>query len=157
MLRLVLIVLAIRLLTAWTRCWSGWTRKWIAEIRSRLKVRYPRQIAGLIAGRGMEILLLAAVTTGAFALLTVWASGLLTEFPEWVPENLVSPEAISQRFRELTAAAAAPLQFRTPELAEIRFGSGLVRWGIVTSLLGWILWKLPRRKQKDLPELSADN
>ena len=78
----------------------------------------------------------------------IWATKPMTVFPEWVPENLVSPEAIAGRFRELTASAAAPVQFRTPELAEIRLWSGILRWGTVLALLGGILRRMVATKSR---------
>ena len=142
LLRAAVIVLAIRLLAVWIRLLVRWFSGWIGEIREKLKTRYPRQMPGTLLGRGAEMLLLTAATIGACIALVVWGTQPMLIFPEWVPEVLVSPEAVIQRFRELTAAAAAPLQFRTPELAEIRFWSGMIRWGLMTALLGYAIRRI---------------
>ena len=94
------------------------------------------------------MLLLTAATLAAGAGLAVWAVQPMMIFPEWVPDSLVDPEALIRRFRELTAAAAVPLQFRTPEMAEIRFWSGMIRWGTVLSLLGGFLYRSSRFRGK---------
>ena len=146
--RTVLIVLAIRLLAA---CWhraGRLFRRWTAEIREELKRRYPRQMLGMMGLRGVGMALVTALILGACAGLAIWATEPMTVFPEWVPENLVSPEAIAGRFRELTASAAAPVQFRTPELAEIRLWSGILRWGTVLALLGGILRRMVATKSR---------
>ena len=109
----------------------------MAEIRERMRTRYPRQMLGMMAVRVLGLAMLAAVTIGLGAALASWAGWLMLQFPEWVPEVLVNPDHIAQRFRELTETAAAPLQFRTPEMASIRFYGGMIRWGIVLTLLGW--------------------
>ena len=71
----------------------------------------------------------------------------MTIFPEWVPEILVDPESIAKRFWDLTTAAAQPRQWRTPEIAEIRYWSGVVRWGTVILLMS--RWK-KKEKTEDL-------
>ncbi len=146
--RTVLIVLAVRLLVLWWRRMAGLFRRWTGEIREALKTRYPRQMPGMLGLRGAGMVLLTAVTLAAWAGLVIWAAEPMTVFPEWVPENLVSPEAIAGRFRELTAAAAAPVWFRTPELAEIRLWSGVLRWGTVLALLGGILHRTVATKSR---------
>lgn len=136
MLRIVLILIGFGLLFRWTGRMKALFRGWIRELRELGKTRYPRQMAGRICLRAAGMLGLTALTVAAAAGLVVWGSRLMILFPEWVPENLVSPETIARRFRELTAAAAAPISFRTPELAVIRFWSGMIRWGLVLALLG---------------------
>ena len=152
LLRAVLVLLGIRALAAWIGVLRRRIRGIIAEIRKKLETSYPRQMAGTLIGRGLEGLALTALTVGAAALLTVWAAEPLMIVPEWVPEVFVDPESILQRFRELTAAAAAPVQFRTPEMAEIRLWSGVVRWGTVTALLGWVLHTLRKPEGRNREE-----
>ena len=136
MLRTVLFIVGFWLIIAWWRAARRLIRTWIGELREKSKSRYLRQMIGSVLIRALGILLLTALTVGAAAGLIVWMANLMQVFPEWVPESLVSGEAIAQRFRELTSAAARAVQFRTPELAEIRFWSGMIRWGIVLALLG---------------------
>ncbi len=148
LLQAVLIILGCALMRRWLRTFAGRIRTWIREIREQLRIRYPRQMSGLLAGRGLEMLLLTAATLAAGAGLAVWAVQPMMIFPEWVPDSLVDPEALIRRFRELTAAAAVPVQFRTPEMAEIRFWSGMIRWGTVLSLLGGFLYRSSRFRGK---------
>ena len=57
-------------------------------------------------------------------------------FTEWIPDVLVELSSITERFWQLTSAAAAPIAIRTKEYAEVRFWSGLVRWGAIFALTG---------------------
>ena len=148
MLRIVVILLMLRILVLWNRKLREWFGKWIRGLKEETRNRYPRQMIWKFLGRGLQMFLLTAVTLAAAAGLVYWGSQLMTAFPEWVPENLVKPEAIATRFRELTTAAANPLQFVTPELAEIRFWSGMIRWGTVLALTGWVIASLSGKRGK---------
>ena len=139
MLRIVVILLMLRVLALWSRKLREWFGKWIRGLKEEMRYSYPRQMIWKFLGRGLQMFLLTAVGVAAAALLVYWGSQLMTAFPEWVPENLVKPEAIAARFRELTTTAANPLQFVTPELAEIRFWNGMIRWGTVLALTGWVI------------------
>ena len=151
-LRFVGIILMIRLLAVWIRWLRGWIGRRVEGLREEMKRKYPGQMWAHILLESLGIMGLTGATVLAAAGLAVWASQLMLAFPEWVPETLTDPESIARRFRELTAAAAVPVQFRTPELAEIRFWSGMIRWGTVTALLGWALRKsrllLPEAEKK---------
>ena len=148
MLRIVVILLMLRILVLWNRKLREWFGKWIRGLKEETRNRYPRQMIWKFLGRGLQMFLLTAVTLAAAAGLVYWGSQLMTAFPEWVPENLVKPEAIANRFSELTTAAANPLQFVTPELAEIRFWSGMIRWGTVLALTGWVIASLSGKRGK---------
>ena len=147
LLRAALILLGIHFFSRLIRRVKTWTGVWILDIREKLKTRYPRQMMGTLLGRSAGALLLAAGTIAAGAALTVWAVQPMLVFPEWVPEVLVEPEAIARRFWELTAAAASPLRFTTPETAEIRLWGGVLRWGIVLTLLGFLLDRTPNKRK----------
>lgn len=135
LLRVCLMVLAIRLMTVWVRKMSRWIKHRVQEVREQLKTRYPRQMMGMLLSRTATAILLIAMMISVGVGLVVWATQPMQIFPEWVPEVLTDPDSIIQRFWELTAAAADSLQFRTPELAEIRFWSGMLRWGLFLMLL----------------------
>ena len=147
MLRVVLILLMLRILALWSRKLREWFGKWIRGLKEEMRYCYPRQMIWKFLGRGLQMLLLTAAGVAAAAVLVYWGSQMMTAFPEWVPENLVKPEAIAVRFRELTTEAANPLRFVTPELAEIRFWSGMIRWGIVLALTGWVIASLSGRRK----------
>ncbi len=142
MLRTVVILLMLRILVLWNRKLKEWFGKWIRGLKEETRDRYPRQMIWKFLGRGLQMFLLTAVGIAAAVGIVYWGSQMMTAFPEWVPENLVNPNAISARFRELTTEAANPLRFMTPELAEIRFWSGMIRWGIVLALTGWAIASL---------------
>ena len=124
-------------------------RTWYDRTREDLKAHYPRQILGRMLARCLGAALLWGMLIGAYALLVMGAARLMMVFPEWVPEELVSASAIARRFWDLTGMAASPVQFRTPELAEIRFWSGLIRWGVAAFLLGaWLGGKRTADRRK---------
>ena len=154
MFRIVLILLMLRVLVLWSRKLREWFGKWIRGLKEEMRYSYPRQMIWKFLGRGLEMFLLTAAGVAAAAVLVYWGSQMMTAFPEWVPENLVKPEAIATRFRELTTAAANPLQFVTPELAEIRFWSGMIRWGIVLALTGWVIASLSGKRERKGDEIK---
>ena len=142
--------IVIRLMMFWLAGNRNVCGRWIVEIREKLKTRYPRQMAGqlLLVGLGMVLLWAAFVATGAA--LVMLAAELMKVFPEWVPEELLSVAAVVRRFWELTARAAQPVHWQTPEMAEIRLWSGVVRWGVLVFLLGFLF-----RKRKAGKEVQA--
>ncbi len=154
--RAALLLGAVRLLGLCVRLLMKYTRRRAGEIREKLKSRYPRQIAGWLTWQALRTALLWAALGVACAALVVWAAQPMTAFPEWVPDSLVDPEALIRRFRELTAEASRPLRFRTPEMAEILFWSGVLRWGTVLFLTGWVLCPpFGQRKKAGLPKPEA--
>ena len=132
----VLMLLAIRLLAALFRLDAQWIRKSWKALRAQAQTRYLYQMAGSILGRMAGIILPTVALVGAAAGLAIWAGRWMTAFPEWVPEVLVDPAAIARRFWELISASAKTVQYRTPEVAAIRFWGGLARWGTVLALVG---------------------
>ena len=138
LLRAIVLVAGVWALGSLIRFAGRKSGEWIREIREKAKTCYPRQMAGYFLLRMLGMAGFAAAVIGAGAGLAVLAVEPMRVFPEWVPEILVDPESVGKRFWELTAAAAAPRQWRTPELAEIRFRSGMIRWGIVLCLLGQV-------------------
>lgn len=155
LLRMVIWMLIIRLLAEWVRWNKRRTARSVQTLRQEVRTRYPRQMLGMMVGHGAGIALIWAALIAAGAGLAVWIGQMMMAFPEWVPEVLTDPASILQRFRELTSAAAAPVQLRTPELAEIRFWGGLVRWGTVLTLLGCILWRVGARR--NAPPADVEN
>ena len=134
-----LVSLCIYWMTRWGRSLKRTCRTWYDRTREDLKAHYPRQILGRILLRCLGAVLLWGMLIGVAALLVIGAARLMMVFPEWVPEELVSASAIGKRFWDLTGMAASPVRFQTPEMAEIRFWSGLIRWGTVSFLIGaWL-------------------
>ena len=134
-----LVSLCIYWMTRWVRSLKRTCRTWYDRTREDLKTHYPRQILGRLLLRCLGAVLLWGMLIGAAALLVMGAARLMMVFPEWVPEELVSASAIGKRFWDLTGMAASPVRFQTPEMAEIRFWSGLIRWGTVSFLIGaWL-------------------
>ena len=127
------------LMAGWFRWMKERSGRWIREIRERTRISYFRQMAGFTAVRVLGVLLLWGGTAAVIAGIAVWLSRLMLIFPGWGPEKILSPESWAARFRSLTEAAAVPVIRRTAELIEIRFWSGMIRWGVVTALLGLVI------------------
>ena len=120
-----------------------------ANIRARLQTEYFRD---MLPGLLPRILLLAlgyaALLAAAFGVLTLAIEPMYV-FTEWIPDVLVELSSITERFWQLTSAAAAPIFIRTQEYAEIRFWSGLVRWGALSALTGALVMALSARRGRD--------
>ena len=103
----------------------------------------------MLPGLLPRILLLAlgyaALLAAAFGVLTLAIEPMYV-FTEWIPDVLVELSSITERFWQLTSAAAAPISIRTKEYAEIRFWSGLVRWGALSALTGALVMALSARR-----------
>ena len=133
------------LLARWIRKLKAWTSGQISRIREKARSCYPRQMAGYFILHALGMLAAWGAVIAAGAGIVLWASQLMLIFPEWVPENFLSSDSWIARFRSLTASFADPVQRRTAEIIEIRFWSGLIRWGIAAVLLGLLLRKNPRK------------
>lgn len=145
LIQAVAMVTGAWLLARWIRKLKVWSSGQILRIREKARSRYPRQMAGYFILRALGMLAAWGAVIAAGAGIVLWASRLMLIFPEWVPENFLSSDSWIARFRSLTAAFADPVQRRTAEIIEIRFWSGLVRWGIAAALLGLLLRKNSRK------------
>ena len=117
-----------------------------ANIRARLQTEYFRDmLPGLLPRFFLLALGYAALLAAAYGVLTL-AIGPMYVFTEWIPDVLVELSSITERFWQLTSAAAAPISIRTKEYAEIRFWSGLVRWGALSALTGALVMALSARR-----------
>ena len=120
-----------------------------ADIRARLRREYFRDmLPGLLPHFGLLALGYAALLAAAYGVLTLAIEPMYV-FTEWIPDVLVELSSITERFWQLTSAAAAPIAIRTKEYAEIRFWSGLVRWGAISALTGALVMALSARRGKD--------
>ena len=118
------------------------------DIRARLQTEYFRDmLPGLLPRSGLLALGYAALLAAAYGVLTLAIEPMYV-FTEWIPDVLVELSSITERFWQLTSAAAAPIVIRTQEYAEIRFWSGLVRWGAISALTGALVMALSARRGK---------
>ena len=119
------------------------------DIRARLQTEYFRDmLPGLLPRFCLLALGYAALLAAAFGVLTLAIEPMYV-FTEWIPDVLVELSSITERFWQLTSAAAAPIFIRTQEYAEIRFWSGLVRWGALSALTGALVMALSARRGRD--------
>ncbi len=117
-------------------------------IRARLKTEYLRVMLPSLLPRGLLLGALYALLIGAaYGVLTLAIEPMYV-FTEWIPDVLVELSSITERFWQLTSAAARPVFIRTREYAEIRFWSGMLRWGAVAFLTGALVMALSARSGK---------
>ena len=117
-----------------------------ADIRARLRREYFRDmLPGLLPRFLLLALGYAALLAAAYGVLTLAIEPMYV-FTEWIPDVLVELSSITERFWQLTSAAAAPIAIRTKEYAEVRFWSGLVRWGAISALTGALVMALSARR-----------
>ena len=120
-----------------------------ANIRARLQTEYFRDMLPGLLPRFFRLALgYAALLAAALGVLTLAIEPMYV-FTEWIPDVLVELSSITERFWQLTSAAAAPIAIRTKEYAEVRFWSGLVRWGAISALTGALVMALSARRGKD--------
>ena len=137
-LRWPALIAAIWALKSWIGVFSRFGRKQWEKIRKESKKRYAGSLIPYVLLQLLPVAIGIAATVGIGYVLAVVAVEPARMFPEWVPESLGDFSSWAARFRSLTGEAAAPVSLRTPELAEIRFFGGLIRWGLVLGLLGTI-------------------
>ena len=155
LLRVMILIIGLRLTAVWLRFAKQKSVDWLGQIRKKHSTVYAKQMLFFAAGRFAAMILLFAAGIGFGALLVSMMGSAMLDFPEWVPRVLVDPDAIRETFWSLTAASAKPMQWRTPEMAEIRFWSGMIRWGTVLFLLD--RWRFGRRKEDaEPPEKAAE-
>lgn len=126
-----------RLLGAWNRRTLGLIRGWNEEVMRRyFKTMLPKVIALSLAQlAGYAVLALAA-----WAVLSLTIEPMYV-FTEWIPENFVSWTSLSGRFKDLLLENAQPVIYRTREYAAIRFYGALARWGVLSILAGFVLYR----------------
>ena len=136
--RLTLILLAIWLLKRWLKVLSAFWRERVNRIRERNSHSYLGRVLPYALVQTLPAVLLTGLTIAAGYGIAVLAAEPIRFFPNWVPESLGDFSAWVSRFWDLTAEAARPVSLQTPELAEIRFRTGFVRWGLLLALLGTV-------------------
>lgn len=119
-----------------------------ANWKEQLKRTYLRSMLGNIAWKVLMWLAgYAALIGAAYGLLTVLIEPMMV-FTEWIPEVIVELSSISERFWGLTSSAAAPVFLRTEEYAQIRFYGAILRWGVIVTLSGAIVFLLAERRRR---------
>ena len=136
MLRWVLLILAIWGMKEWLRrLGTIWRGQW-GKVREESRRRYAGSLLPYALLKLLPAAVLTLLTVAAGYGLAVLAVSPARIFPEWIPESLGDVSAWTARFWDLTSAAGKSVSLQTPEMAELRFWAGLIRWGIVLSLLG---------------------
>ncbi len=143
------LILALWGLLVAARWYGGFVVSQWRRIRAEGKKRYTGRLLPYAALQLLPVLLLGAVLIAVGSAIAVLAVDPARIFPEWVPESLGDFSAWAARFRSLTAENAKSVTLKTPELAEVRFWGGLIRWGTVLVLLSQ--WKgfFPKKKKEE--------
>ena len=141
-LRIIALAVALKLLVWWLGFLKRLGQAWLQEYRERIRTRYFRQVMGFAALRVLAMLALFSATLAVcWKLMNFFVEPVLV-FVEWVPEVLVSFGSIKGRFWELVNAASKPVSYVTAELAEVKFWSAILRWGVIFALIGGVVMSL---------------
>ena len=146
LLRTVLLILAVWLLLGWMKIHNRLWRGTVGKIRTEREKRYPGSLIPYAAVRLLPVMAMTVATVAVGYLLAVVAVSPAYTFPEWIPESLGDLSKWVSRFWNLTGESARAVTLKTPELAEIRFFGGMVRWGTVLALLGNLMTATRGRK-----------
>lgn len=134
--RLVLLAVGLYALIGLFLRMTRLAERWLAGFREALRSNYLGALIWRLIGIVALVLLGYAALIGATWLLMSFSIQPLYVFTEWVPENIVEWSSIARVFWNLTQAAAKPVRLGTRELRVIEFWGGVLRWGIITALLG---------------------
>ena len=141
--RLVLLVVGLYAMVGLFKRMTALCGVWAGRFRQALSQSYigpliPRLLGYIALGLlGYGALLLATWALMSFSVQPLYI------FTEWVPENIVSLASIQKVFWNLTADAAKLSGCATRELRVLQFWGGVLRWGMITALLGAAL--LPKQ------------
>ena len=113
--------------------------RWFEGFRQALKQSYIKALIPRLLGIIALTLLGYAALIGVTYLLMVFSAQPLYVFTEWVPENIVEWSSISKVFWSLTASAGRLVRIGTRELRVVQFWGGIMRWGMISLLLGFAL------------------
>lgn len=142
-LRLILLVVGLYALVGLFKRMTALCAGWFADFRRELDRQYFKALIPRLAGLIALTLLGYAALVGLTYLLMAFSVRPLYVFTEWVPENLVSWTSIRKVFWNLTGAAAKLTSVASRELRAVEFWGGLLRWGVITALLGVAM--MPKR------------
>ena len=140
-MRVCAIVLGLYLLGfilgRWNRRTAGLIMGWNEEVLRRY---FKSMLPGVIAKSLLQLLGYACIAAAAFGLLRLIIAPMYM-FTEWIPEVIVEWNKIMARFEGLITTAAQPVRYQTREYAAIKFYGALVRWSVITMLMGLMLMK----------------
>ncbi len=134
-LLVVFVIVAMWLMKRLFRWIGEYGKSQIEKVRAESKRRYALQLIPYAAGHLAVPALLCVLAVAACYGIAVLAIHPLTIFPEWIPDTLGEYTSWINRFWTLVGQAAAPVNLRTPELAQIQLWKGLIQWGTLLILL----------------------
>jgi len=134
-LLLIVVIIMIWLLKRWFRWLMGYAKIQVEKVRVESKRRYLMKLLPYAAGQLLPAALLIVLSVAACFGVAILALQPIGTFSEWVPETLGEYTAWIARFWNLMNIAAAPVSFKTPEMAEVQFWSNLILWGTILILL----------------------
>ena len=137
--RLILLVVGLYALVGLFRRMTRLCAGWFAGYRRALNERYFNALIPRLLGIIALTLLGYGALIGVTYLLMAFSVQPLYVFTEWVPDNIVSWSSLSKVFWNLTTSAARLTRIGTRELRTVEFWGAMLRWGIITTLLGFAL------------------
>ena len=145
--RLILLVVGLYALVGLFKRMTALCAGWFAGFQSALDRQYFKALIPRLLGIIALGLLGYGALVGLTYLLMAFSVQPLYVFTEWVPESIVEWSSIRKVFWNLTGAAASPLHIGTRELRRVEFWGGVLRWGVITALLGFALmpWRRGNR------------
>lgn len=118
----------------------------------RVRMRFKREYLPTILPQILLYILLFLVLYGLVCvlawLLASWAVAPLYQFPEWVPESIVKWSSIRDVFWNLAISSVQMVNVATTQVRALQFWAGVVRWGVLLTLVSVILFMLDHRRRQ---------
>ena len=137
--RVLLLIVGLYVMVGLFKRMTALAGRWFEGFRQALKQSYIKALIPRLLGIIALTLLGYAALIGVTYLLMVFSAQPLYVFTEWVPENIVEWSSISKVFWSLTASAGRLVRIGTRELRVVQFWGGIMRWGMISLLLGFAL------------------
>ena len=137
--RVLLLIVGLYVMVGLFKRMTALAGRWFEGFRQALKQSYIKALIPRLLGIIALTLLGYAALIGVTYLLMVFSAQPLYVFTEWVPENIVEWSSISKVFWSRTASAGRLVRIGTRELRVVQFWGGIMRWGMISLLLGFAL------------------
>lgn len=155
--RAVAVALAVYALLYLARMLTRRAGALISDVRGRLRTTYMRDMLPWLLPRAALQALCAALLIAAFYGVLTVAIEPMYVFTEWIPDVLVELSSITERFWQLTSAAAKPVRVYTEAYARIRFWAGVLRWGLIALFTGALVMALSSRPPRAKVEARLED
>ena len=156
-LRWILLIAGLAVLLALLRRINALAMGRVVDFSEQLKTRYVRDMLLPIVGSVLLCALLYGAWLAALSALAAYSVEPLYVFTEWVPEVVVELSSLQSRFWALNNANAPAVRCVSREVCVLEFGRALMRWGVMSALLGGVLGYIPwLNRRVEMPVLNRD-